>query len=114
MAKHFSDKEVAGIHPTLVSLADSIREMVGEELVVTSGKRAPGKAGVKNSAHESGLALDFRSQSWEKHFRIVEAAIMHGIKRIGVYHNANMMPTHVHIDIDATKPTPRLWIDISQ
>lgn len=113
MAKYFSDKEIAGLEPRLVEISDHIRDYVGP-LTITSGKRQPGGVGVKDSAHFSGLAADYRSRSWEKHFKIVEAAIRLGVRRIGVYHDKHMNPTHIHIDIDQSKPAPRLWIDISQ
>lgn len=92
-----------------VHLLDKIREKVGFPLIINSGYRSPEHnvriGGVKNSAHMRGLAADIKTDTWERTFEVIRAALELGIRRVGVAANG----TYVHVDIDSTLPHPRMW-----
>src|SRR6056297_2398375 len=88
--------------PELLELLDEAREHAGIPFVVTSGVRTPERneavGGTQSSAHTRGLAADLRAETSRERFLILEALILHGAQRIGVY------PTHIHVDVDESLP----------
>lgn len=100
--KYFKDAEVKGLHHQLVAMLDDARAIAGIPFVITSGYRSPSRngnaGGVKNSAHESGKAVDLRAPNSKIRKKIVDALREVGFVRIGTY------SAHVHCDIDASKP----------
>jgi len=83
-------------------MLDKARGIANTSFIITSGLRtlASNKkaGGVKNSAHERGLAVDLRAHEKIKRDTIVKSLKAVGFVRIGVY------SSHVHCDIDSTKP----------
>lgn len=100
--KHFSAREVAHLNLELVRMLDKARDIAGIPFVITSGYRNPeqnaNSGGVRNSAHEKGLAVDLRANTPEVRDKIEAALRAVGFVRIGVY------TRHIHCDIDKTKP----------
>ena len=109
--KYFSDEEVAGLDPELVSKLDSARHVAGIPFTITSGKRSPEEnekaMGVDGSAHVRGLGVDLRIKDSYERYLMVNALLSAGFKRLGVYDK------HIHADIAQDLPTPRIWIGVS-
>jgi len=122
------DPGIKGLQEWFIDIADKVREKARIPLIVTSGLRKPkSKIGVKDSAHEKGLAIDARSRSSFTHYRFVKALVQMGFKRIGLYikafncphckkliTDAKIKPSHVHFDKDSDKPQEVLWMGISK
>lgn len=102
MSRNFSDKEIFGLHPRLVNMLDMAREFAGIPFVITSGFRGPDQnqaaGGVKDSAHETGLAVDIRAPNDEIGKRVAYGLGRAGFIRCGFYDK------HIHADIDSSKP----------
>lgn len=111
MSQFFSDIEVEGLDPELVSKLDTARRVAGIPFVITSGKRScaanTAALGVEGSSHLSGLAVDLRVTSGSDRFLIVKGLLAAGFDRIGAYDK------HVHADLDRTKPANVLWVGVS-
>lgn len=88
---------------------DLIRAELGSPLHINSGYRsfAHNQAvnGKQASAHMEGKAADIRTRDWVQLFKLVELALAHGIRRIGISLKGN----YVHLDMAADLPTPRFW-----
>lgn len=116
--RYFTLQEVEGLDNEFVAKLEKIRHHCGFPFVITSGKRTPeGNStvgGVQDSAHVSGRAVDLRSQSAHTHFKIVEGAVLAGIKRIGVYRNQEGSPSHIHLDDASDLPQEVMWIGVSK
>lgn len=108
MAKYFRPEEVKGLQPELVEMLDRLRFEAGIPLTINSGFRSEAKnsavGGVKDSAHTTGFACDLACTDGLSRIKIVRAALDVGFDRIGI---AN---TFVHVDIDKSKPHPRIWL----
>lgn len=106
--KYFTDKEVEGLKPELVTMLDKAREVAGIPFVLTSTLRSPevneDVGGVSNSAHITGQAVDIRVRNSNERFRILKALIEVGFTRIGV------AKTFCHADIDKSKPANVTWL----
>lgn len=116
MSKYFQDAEFARCTPPcsitqmdgdFLDLMDKVRYMAGIPLVVNSAYRSrsyelsKGRDG--NSAHTRGKALDIRCNTSRNRWKIVNAAIRCGIRRIGIG------KTYVHLDDDASLPQCVIW-----
>lgn len=105
--EYFKDDEIKGLMADLVYKLDRAREYFGSPIIITSGYRDPLKneeaGGVKDSAHEHGMAVDIRCADIELQKKLVWALACAGFKRCGVYDR------HIHVDIDSSKPTPAYW-----
>ena len=90
-----------------VRLLDDMREQIGEPVSIASGFRCPlhNKAvgGKPDSAHLRGLAADIIAENSAMRYKIVNYAITHSVKRIGIG------KSFVHIDISKTLPHPVIW-----
>jgi uncharacterized protein YcbK (DUF882 family) len=88
---------------------DEMREEAGFPFIVDSGYRtvahnASLEGAVDGSAHCSGLAVDLACRTSGQRMRLVELALKHDIRRIGIG------KTFVHLDIDSTKPKNVIWL----
>lgn len=105
---YFSKKEVKDLKPELVERLNKTRHRAGIPFIINSGFRSKAKnkrvGGVPNSAHLAGNAVDIRCKRSTDRFKIVNAALEEGFKRIGIG------KTFVHLDIDITKPQEVIWL----
>jgi len=96
------------IDPLLVSMLDAAREMAGVPFIITSGYRCERHnrevGGKPDSAHLKGLAADIATSSAEERYKIFEALIRVGFRRLGIGKD------FVHADIDPRKPQGLLWL----
>lgn len=119
--KYFSDEEVAGLDKELCARLDMARDKAGVPFFITCGKRTPEQNGslhgaVSDSAHLSGLAVDLATGSDHIKNRVIYGLCVAGLgDRIGEYFSIdpadpdNLIPHHVHVDIDTTKPMEVTW-----
>jgi len=122
------DPNIKGLEEWFIDLSDKVRGIAGVPLIVTSGlRKSTSKIGVKNSAHEKGVAIDARSTSSFTHYRFVLALIRNGIKRIGIYvkpfpcqhckkliTEVKLRPSHIHFDKSKDHPQEVLWVGVSK
>lgn len=105
--KYFSESEVKGLSAQLVQMLEVAREAAGVPIIITSGYRDPAKnesvGGVKDSAHSTGLAVDIRCPNDVYGKQVAFGLGQAGFKRAGFYDR------HIHVDIDAAKPSPAKW-----
>ena len=113
MATHFSEEEVEGLDPTLVSMLDWTRESLGLPIVITCGRRSPEEneavGGVADSAHLKGLAVDLRCPDSHYRFLLTKALLTAGFTRI------EQGTEHIHVDlmVDDRHPKEVMWLGIS-
>lgn len=103
--KYFNEKEFNNCTPScsmsdmdsdFLILLDNLREKAGIPIVLNCAYRskqwdlAKGRSG--NSAHTQGKAVDIRCTTSQNRYKILQAAIQLGIKRIGIGKN------YIHID----------------
>lgn len=109
---HFKDDEVKGLDQELVAMLDWSRGRSGVPFLITSGLRTPEHnetvGGVQDSAHTRGLAVDLRVLNDGDRYKMVQAMLLAGFKRIGIYDK------HVHCDRDASLPQNVMWIGVSK
>lgn len=113
--KYFTDAEfrkigcsLAQMDSHLMQCLDLARDIAGIPFVITSAYRDPAKnaavGGVGNSAHTRGLAVDISCPDSSCRFKIVDAAIYVGFKRIGIGKN------FIHLDVDDSLPHPVIFL----
>lgn len=106
--KYFTDKEIVGLKPELVTLLDQARGIAGIPFKINSGKRTVEQnekaGGVKDSAHLSGLAVDISCTTDSARYKIISAFQKVGFNRIGI------AKTFVHCDIDKSKSSNVIWL----
>lgn len=107
----FTPEETEGLDGELIAKLDWARGRAGVPFVITSGKRSPEEnervMGVDASAHIKGLAVDLRCSDSESRYKMVNALLLAGFKRLGIYDK------HVHADIDASLPQEVIWVGLS-
>lgn len=107
----FSASEIIGLDTELVAKLDWARGRAGVPFVITSGKRTPEEnervMGVEASAHIKGLAVDLRCSDSVSRYKMLNALLLVGFKRLGVYDR------HVHVDLDPDLPQEVVWVGIS-
>ena len=116
MSKYFSPKEFKACVPSctikdmdaaFLALLDEVRETAGIPLVLNCAYRSKawelkqGRSG--NSAHTRGKAVDIRCNTSANRYKIIRAALLLGVPRIGVG------KTFVHMDNDKTLPQGVIW-----
>ena len=116
MSKYFSPSEfkkctpsckISDMQPAFLDLLDKVRETAGIPLVLNCAYRsraydkAKGRSG--NSAHTRGLAVDIRCNTNANRMKIVNAALLCGINRIGIGR------TFIHIDCDRSLTPNVMW-----
>lgn len=119
--KYFSDGEVEGLDKELCARLDMARDKAGVPFRITSGKRTPEQnarltGAVSDSAHLTGLAVDLATGDDHTKNRMMYGLISSGLAdRIGEYFSVDptnpnrLIPHHLHIDIDTTKPQQVTW-----
>lgn len=107
---YFTEAEVEGLDPELVSKLDSARKVAGVPFRLTSttgGKHTP------NSAHYKGLAVDIGLGHLAEGFarNTQRWAIMKGLFAAG-FQRIEDCPLHIHVDIGQPPdfPSPTMWI----
>jgi len=98
--KYFTDKEIIGLTPELVSFLDIARGIAGVPFIISSGFRTKEVnkmvGGVVNSAHTKGLAVDLRIKDNATRF-----ALMKGLINAGTPCFIEDAKGHIHVDIDS-------------
>lgn len=93
---HMKGKIEKLTNKTLKTL-EKIESIIDEEIYITSGFRTIEEnarvGGARNSAHLRGLAADIAATDDKKKMKIILAAVLANVKRIGIYEN------HIHVDI---------------
>lgn len=83
-----------------------------DRITITSHFRTPLQnvkcGGSPTSSHLSGRAVDIAVSSGTMRYKMVQAALHVGFKRIGVYDR------HLHLDVDYNKPNPVIWLGNSR
>ena len=115
-AKHFTEREFQKCTPScslqdmkqdFINRLDTARDIAGIPFVINCAYRSreydlsKGRSG--NSAHTRGRAVDIRCNSSATAFRIIDAALKVGFKRIGVG------KTFIHLDDDMILPQNVIW-----
>jgi len=102
--------QAEGIQNSFVETLDAIREECNFPFVVNSGYRCadhPIEAKKeKPGAHQGGYAADI-SVRGERALKLIEVAIRHGVKRVGI--NQKGGGRFVHIDTDPDRVSPAMW-----
>lgn len=105
--KYFNQNEVEGLKPELVEMLDRARELAQVPFKLNSTLRSTEKnaqvGGVKDSAHTKGLAVDIACTESRNRFKILNALLEVGFKRLGI------AKTFIHADIDETKVQEVMW-----
>ncbi len=113
---YFKPEEIEGLDNELVARLDQARHLAKIPFTITDGLRTPASNidpnSVENSAHLRGLAADLRCHDSRSLFRIFPALISVGFRRVGLYYRLDsykLIPTHIHVDLDTTKPQDVIW-----
>ena len=115
-SRYFSEREFQRCNPPCslrdmdqksIDKFDKARQLAGIPFVINSAYRSidyensKGRAGT--SAHTLGKAMDIRCHDSKNRFKIVDALIKAGFKRIGVY------DTFIHADNSTTHEQDVIW-----
>lgn len=110
--KYFSEAEVKGLKPDLVTMLDKAREFAGVPFIITSGYRNDTQntkaGGVGGSSHTLGVGVDISAKNSTMLFKIASGAFKAGFTRIGLY------STHIHLDIGQAPKFPQTVLWLSQ
>ncbi len=91
----------------LIDMLDKAKEIANVPFVINSGYRCKSHnksvGGSLTSSHTSGLAVDIRANTSRSRFIILNALVMAGFNRIGIY------KTFIHVDIDMSKDERVMW-----
>ncbi len=130
--KHFkpeTDPLMVGLVDALMLKLDSAHDIsdkiAGTIYRITSGKRTPDgnsilKGAVADSSHLTGEGCDLGVEDQFHLFRLISGLIGADFRRIGVYYKVdpanpmNLIPIHLHVDIDDTKPQEIYFTKIEQ
>ena len=95
------------ISKELLRKLNKARGISGTPFIINSGVRCENHntnvGGSPTSSHMKGLAADIRYTSSSQCFKILNALILAGFRRIGIYKN------FVHVDIDKDKIQGVIW-----
>lgn len=116
---YFSEKELACQHcggyvfdKDFLAVLNRIRSDCGFALPVSSGYRCihhPIEAAKDEpGAHATGAAVDIQVSGWKAH-RLLEVALAHGVKRIGVDQSGPHSKRFIHLDAAEGFPSPAIW-----
>lgn len=99
-----------GIKSSFTEKLDDIRDECGFPFLISSGYRCPEHPiearKEKPGSHAAGYAADI-AVTGEQALRVIEVALRHGIKRIGV--NQKGGGRFIHLDTDPDRPSPAIW-----
>lgn len=123
--KYFSPDEIAKwqLQPETWAMLDLARGMAGIPFVITSGKRSPDQeqhliGGVSDSSHISGYGVDlFTNGDGHILAMMMVGLAIAGFRRFGIYHDAQFVPHHLHVDNDPIllgKTGPDIWLKLEQ
>lgn len=131
--KYFNPKEdplIIGVGDDLMAMLDMARGRSGIPYTLTCGLRTPDKnAGLKGAVCDSAHlpdamgfchAVDLACPDDHSLFCIVFGLLMAGFRRIGIYVTRcdsdpmKLIPRHIHVDDDMTKPLDVIWVLIEQ
>lgn len=114
MSKYFSEDELkckcgcnqCNMDPIFLTIMDQVREDVDEPLGVVSGFRCidHDKEIKAEGNHPTGKAVDIAASLSRIRFKLIQAAIKRGIKRIGIG------KTFIHLDIVGEHPQNVIWL----
>ena len=115
---YFTDEEVKGLDKEFVALLDQARHKASIPFLITDSLRTAqtntDPNSVKDSSHLTGHAVDLSCHSYRELFLIIKGLAYVGLDRIGIYFNIDdmgkVLPTHIHVDNDKTKPPQVLWL----
>ena len=97
--KYFTEKEIVGLKPELVSILDNARDIAQTPFKITSGYRSPEKnkqvGGVPGSSHTKGLAVDLACTD-----NIKRTLILKSLYNCGSDLFIEICKSHIHLDID--------------
>ena len=103
MYKYFTEDELKCRHTgecnmddDFMKVLEAIREECAFGFVVTSAYRSP--------EHPIEI-LVHREQA----FKVIEVALKHGVQRIGVAQKGDVGSRFIHLDMDETRASPRVW-----
>ena len=119
MYKYFSEDELKCRHTgqcdmdwAFMQTIERIRERCGFPFKVSSAYRSiehPIEAAKDNpGAHTTGKAMDILV-SGEQAMTLIKIAIEEGINRIGVAQKGDRASRFIHLDMDNSRATPRVW-----
>jgi len=115
---YFSEQELSCQHcgaykfdEEFLKVLNNIREECGFPFIVSSGYRCPEHpieaAKDRAGSHTTGCAIDL-SVRGKKALKVLEVAMKHGIKRIGV--NQKGKGRFIHLDMAEDEfPSPAIW-----
>lgn len=93
---------------------NDIRAVCGFPLPVSSGYRCPAHPieakKDRPGTHSTGKAVDIQISGWRA-YRLLEVALAHGVKRVGVNQSGPHSQRFIHLDAasDDYWPAPALW-----
>jgi len=118
---YFSDAEIQKwqLDPELWAMLDMARGKAGVPFVITRGKDTRQHemslaGGVPDSSHISGHGVDLLVQDDHSLFLMINGLLLAGFGRIGIYHDANFKPTHLHADNAPDLPPEVMWLKLEQ
>ena len=98
---HYKDGVTSeGLDPELLEMLEELNLPI----LITSARRN----GTGTSSHNIGLAVDIRVDSGRQRFNLIQAAVIAGFTRIGIYDK------HIHLDIDENKDQDVSWLGKSR
>jgi uncharacterized protein YcbK (DUF882 family) len=96
------------VNQALIEDLNVARHIAGIPFVITSGSRCEAhnknSGGSRTSSHLGGYAADIRADDSEERFKVLEALITAGFKRIGIAKH------FIHVDNDTRKPQGITWL----
>ena len=110
-SEEFDSKDIKGtgmmMNIEFIALLQKARDIAGIPFVINSGFRTTAYnkkiGGVVNSAHTKGKAVDIAIKNDRERYIILNALILAGFKRIGIY------MTFIHCDNDDSLPMRVIW-----
>ena len=84
---------------------DYARERAGVPFIITSGFRCEKAASGKKN-HSEGIAADIRAMNSQERFKILEALLDTGFRRIGI----NKDKKFIHVDQSEIKSQQVIWV----